>query len=138
MRHLSQDDLILHYYREAGPGMVKHLADCPECQENFEQLSCMLSAIALPEPPPRGEDYGAEVWGRIRHKLNEGKTAMPWWALSRRWAGRRDHCRSDRDSFCGWAIHKAAACKLVCETTRSHKQHPASAKGVGGCARRLS
>ena len=86
MRHLSQDDLILHHYREAGPGMVKHLADCPECQENFEQLSCMLSAIALPEPPPRGEDYGAEVWGRIRHKLNEGKTAMPWWALSRRWA----------------------------------------------------
>src|SRR5262249_59691199 len=100
MRHLSQDDLILHYYREAGPGIVKHLADCPECQENFEQLSCMLSATALPEPPPRGEDYGAEVWGRIRHELNEGKTARSWRGPSP--CGRRgaSHPRAMWWTFC--------------------------------------
>jgi hypothetical protein len=85
MKHISQDDLILHYYREADPGRVKHLAECPECQKNFEQLSGMLSGLALPEPPPRGEDYGAQVWSRIHYALNERKPVMPRWALFSRW-----------------------------------------------------
>jgi hypothetical protein len=85
MRHISEDDLILHYYREADPGRVKHLAECPGCQREFEQLSGMLSGIALPEPPPRGEDYGAQMWSRIHYALNERKPAMPRWALFSRW-----------------------------------------------------
>jgi hypothetical protein len=86
MKHLSQDDLVLHYYGERSAGVTQHIARCPECREKFEQLSSMLSAIALPEPPLRGEDYGAEVWSRIRPKLNERTTTVPWWAVPYRWA----------------------------------------------------
>ena len=85
MKHLSPDDLILHYYGEAGMTTATHLADCAECQKNFEQLSLTLSAIALPEPPPRGEDYGAKIWRTIRPKLNERKTSIAWWAIPHRW-----------------------------------------------------
>lgn len=86
MKHLSQDDLILHYYGESGAEMARHIVECAECHKKFEQLSLTLSAIALPEPPSRGEDYGAEVWSRIRPELNERKPAMAWWAVPRRWA----------------------------------------------------
>ena len=86
MKHLSQDDLILHYYSESDVEISRHIAECAECHKNFEQLSLTLSAIVLPEPPLRGEDYSAEVWSRIRPKLKERKTAIAWWAIPRRWA----------------------------------------------------
>ena len=86
MKHLSQDDLVLHYYGEGGAGIAMHIAECSECRTNFERLSSMLAAIALPEPPPRGEDYGGEIWRKIRPKLNKRTAAIPWWALPRRWA----------------------------------------------------
>ena len=86
MKHLSPDDLILHYYGEAGMTTATHLADCAECQKNFEPLSLTLSTIALPEPPPRGEGYGAKVWRTVRPKLNERRTAIAWWAIPHRWA----------------------------------------------------
>jgi hypothetical protein len=85
MKHLSQDDLILHYYGECRAKITQHMATCPECREKYEQLSSMLSGIILPEPPPRGDDYAATVWTRIRPKLTERMTARPWWAVPRRW-----------------------------------------------------
>jgi hypothetical protein len=86
MRHLSQDELVLHYYGESDAGVPKHLAECPECRAEFEQLSQTLSAIALPEAPSRGEDYGAQVWSRIRHNLPAPTKVIPWWAVPRSWA----------------------------------------------------
>lgn len=87
MKHLFENDLVRHYYGEGGAGIAKHIAECAACRRKFEQLYGMLSAIALPEPPPRGEDYSAQVWSRIRHNLNQRTTSRPWWALPRRWAG---------------------------------------------------
>jgi len=87
MKHISQDELILHFYGEGGNGVPEHIARCSECRANFEQLSRTLSAIAFPEPPSRKEDYGAEVWSRIRHKLPERPRVIRWWSVpSRRWA----------------------------------------------------
>jgi hypothetical protein len=85
MKHLSQDDLVLHYYGECRAKITQHIATCPECREKVGQLSSMLSGITLPEPPPRGDDYAAKVWTRIRPKLTERMTARPWWAVPRRW-----------------------------------------------------
>jgi len=84
MKHLSQEDLVLHYYAEGGAKISEHIGECPECHANFEQLSRSLSAISLPEPPLRGENYGAEVWNGIRPKLAERSTAAWWWMFPRR------------------------------------------------------
>ena len=86
MKHPSQGDLILHYYGESGAGIAQHMAKCPECRASFEHLTSTLSAITLPDPPPRGEDYSAEVWSRIKPKLYARTMPVPWWDLSRRWA----------------------------------------------------
>ena len=86
MKHLSQSDLIMQYYGEGGAAVPKHLAECGECRMSFERLSSELSAITLPQPPARPEDYGAEVWRKLRNQLPEHVAAVPWWAVPRRWA----------------------------------------------------
>jgi hypothetical protein len=39
--------------------------------------------VTAPEPPERGDQYGLEVWQRIRHKLPEQHA--PWWMAWLRW-----------------------------------------------------
>lgn len=71
MTHLSDDDLVLlHYREEAGAEAEKaHLASCASCAERLRTLGRTLSLASLPEPPERGEDYGARVWERLRPQL---------------------------------------------------------------------
>jgi hypothetical protein len=70
MTHLSEDDLVLlHYREEAGGEADAHLASCASCAERLRALGRTLSLASLPEPPERGEDYGARVWERLRPQL---------------------------------------------------------------------
>ena len=50
--HLKDDDLVLHYYGEAGPEMVttaRHLEGCAECARAYEALARTLGAVKPPE-----------------------------------------------------------------------------------------
>lgn len=86
MKHLSQSDLIMHYYGESDAAAANHLANCATCNAEFEQIAKLLSAVRLPEPPARDEDYGAEVWRKLRNQLPERVAVTPWWAVPRWWA----------------------------------------------------
>lgn len=70
MTHLSDDDLVLLHYREpAGAEAEAHLASCAACAERLRALGSVLALATPPEPPERGEDYGARVWERLRPQL---------------------------------------------------------------------
>ena len=79
-RHYSEDDLTLYYYGEARrrEDIDAHLGTCAACAATYRDIAATLSMIATPETPARGEQYGLEVWQRIRHKLPEQDA--PWWA----------------------------------------------------------
>jgi hypothetical protein len=79
-RHYSEDDLTLYYYGEGRrrDQIEQHLAGCPACASLYHEISSTLAMIAAPEVPERGDQYGLEVWQRIRHKLPE--RPEPWWA----------------------------------------------------------
>jgi succinate dehydrogenase/fumarate reductase cytochrome b subunit len=50
--HLSDDELVLHYYGEDGPGIVaaeRHLRSCEQCARAYEALAGTLSAVTPPE-----------------------------------------------------------------------------------------
>jgi hypothetical protein len=81
MTHLSDDDLVLHYYGEAGDlrTAAMHLQACEECRRRFEELSQALVAMQACEVPERGEDYGAHVWQTIRRRLEAEPDARGWW-----------------------------------------------------------
>jgi hypothetical protein len=78
--HYSEDELTLYYYGEGRrrDAIEQHLATCAACTSLYRDISGTLQMIAPPEAPERGEQYGLEVWQRIRHQLPERPEA--WWA----------------------------------------------------------
>jgi hypothetical protein len=77
--HYSEDDLTLYYYGEGRRRHIveQHLAECQACAATYREIAGTLAMIAAPELPERGEQYGLEVWQRIRHKLPD--RPEPWW-----------------------------------------------------------
>jgi hypothetical protein len=95
VKHYSEEDLILHYYGEAGrwttaagrrqrrSEIEQHVDQCPACAELYQSLVGTLRLLEAPDGPDRGDQYGLEVWQRIRARLPEPEA--PWWAQWLRW-----------------------------------------------------
>jgi len=82
MTHCSDDDLVLHYYGEETVDAA-HLAACAECATRYRELEAVLQTVYSLDAPPRGDQYGLEVWMRIRHQLPEREPR--WRALWSEW-----------------------------------------------------
>jgi hypothetical protein len=75
MSHYGEDDLILYYYGE-GRGRAaieRHLDTCAVCAATYRDISSTLAMVVGPTVPERGDQYGLEVWQRIRHRLPEAE-----------------------------------------------------------------
>jgi hypothetical protein len=79
MTHYSEDDLTLYYYGEGRrrAEIDKHLSDCRACASTYREIAGTLGMIVVPEAPERGDQYGLEVWQRIRHRLPD-QDRSPW------------------------------------------------------------
>jgi hypothetical protein len=78
MSHYGEDDLILYYYGE-GPRqshIERHLDTCPACAAAYRDISSTLAMVVVPAVPERGDQYGLEVWQRIRHRLAEAEPGL--------------------------------------------------------------
>ena len=82
MTHCSDDDLVLHYYGEE-TAQAAHLAACAECATRYRELEAVLQTVYSLDAPPRGDQYGLEVWMRIRHQLPEREPR--WRTLWAQW-----------------------------------------------------
>lgn len=86
MRHLTDDELLL-YYRGNNTGIAqRHLASCKDCQSRLVAIEEVLKLVVAPPIPPRGPDYGSEVWNRIRAELPDLTKREHWWPAMPRWA----------------------------------------------------
>jgi hypothetical protein len=107
MNHLSEEQLILHYYGEAGepgePGETEdtlacehHLEECGDCRALYASLERVLNVVDSLPVPERSAEYGAAVWRRIEHGIEHSVGArrrtlwtLPgWW----RWAAPAAAC----------------------------------------------
>jgi anti-sigma factor RsiW len=87
MNHLSEEQLILHYYGEEGDALAaeRHLGECEACRALYGSLQRTLNVVdSLPVPEP-GAEYGERVWKRIEHRLPARRRARWLWALPARW-----------------------------------------------------
>ena len=85
--HLTDEELVLHHFGETEDAAVRtHLAQCDACRAALEALRRDLAAVPVPEVPERGEDYGAQVWARLRPQLTEIAPGARAHARSRVWA----------------------------------------------------
>jgi hypothetical protein len=83
MNHLTEDQLVLHYYGEADApaGAASHLETCEICRPNYDSLRQTLDAISALVVPERGPDYGARVWERVRPQISKAprRRVPPSW-----------------------------------------------------------
>ena len=83
MNHLTEEDFVLQYYGE--PTMqtdaAAHVAACDECTARFEELQRVLNSLDHGAVPERGEDYGTQVWERIRPRLPARPAAVANWRV---------------------------------------------------------
>jgi hypothetical protein len=95
VKHYSEDDLILHFYGERGRWttgaghrrrrrqLEQHVDACRECAAIYQSLAATLQLLDAPETPERGDQYGLEVWQRIRARLPEQESSR--WMISAAW-----------------------------------------------------
>src|SRR5262245_40405556 len=71
MNHVTEEQLILHYYGEEGETLAteQHLEACGECRSTYASLVRVLNVVDSLPVPERSEDYGAQVWNRIERHL---------------------------------------------------------------------
>ena len=76
--HFTEDELTLYYYGEGRRrhDVERHLDSCAACASTYREISATLAMIAAPEVPERGDQYGLEIWQRIRHQLPEQESGF--------------------------------------------------------------
>lgn len=82
MRHAGDDELVLLQFGEAEDGLAAaHVAECAECRARLAEIQRTLNLVDAYEAPRRGEEYGAEVWQRVRAELKlKAKPERAWWS----------------------------------------------------------
>jgi hypothetical protein len=89
MTHLSEEELVLHYYgEEEGDTLAAehHLDTCGECRTLYASLQRVLNVVdglALPERDPA---YGERVWRRIQAQIPTRRRWTGWLPARARWA----------------------------------------------------
>ncbi len=85
MNHLTEDDLILHHYREGAPdGAGDHLMICDLCRNQYDGLKRMLAVVDEEAVPEWGLEQEERLWKRLRWRL-ERHPVSSWWRFGR-WA----------------------------------------------------
>jgi hypothetical protein len=71
MKHLTEEELIEHYYGEAASAasVAHHLLKCNLCAEDYAALRQDLAAIKPSAVPMRDAQYGEQVWQPLRTSL---------------------------------------------------------------------
>ena len=71
MKHLTEEELVDHYYGEAvNPVDIEsHLHACNVCAESYATLQHDLASIKSPAVPTRDASYGDQVWHSLRNSL---------------------------------------------------------------------
>jgi anti-sigma factor RsiW len=107
--HCTDDELTLYYYGEGRRrhNVERHLESCQACAATYREIAGTLTMIAAPETPERGDQYGLEIWQRIRHKLPERESGFSRFSGFWRFSG------FERFSGFSWFGVAAAAALLM-------------------------
>jgi hypothetical protein len=92
MNHLTEEQLVLHYYGEHAEDPVEdHLNVCESCRAQYRGLQRLLNTLDAAPVPERPPEYGAAVWRKIESSVSGGRhfawLGMRAWLLAGAMAG---------------------------------------------------
>ena len=80
MRKITDDDLTLLFYGEHDePELASIVAESEELSARYDALCAELQLADAFVPPPRGDDYGAEVWQQISPRIADERSGSASW-----------------------------------------------------------
>ena len=78
--HLSEEELILHYYGETDRAdesrVDTHLADCGDCQAANAQLRRVLTLVETATPVEARPGFERDAWARIEPRLDDNSGGL--------------------------------------------------------------
>src|SRR5215470_12284839 len=90
MKHLTEEQLILHYYGERPQqdelpdaaldalAIEQHLDDCAACRGTYASLQRVLNFVDSMPVPERPANYGEQVWQRIAPQIGARRPWFQW------------------------------------------------------------
>src|ERR1051326_8819086 len=71
MNHLSEEQIVFHYYgdAESESEVERHLAVCAECRAEFARVESMLRQIEPLEVPEPATNFEEKTWLNLRDRL---------------------------------------------------------------------
>jgi hypothetical protein len=87
MPHLTEDDLVLHYYGElegnAAAGAATHLHECGSCRAAFTKLQRVFAMVDAAPEPVVSDGFERIVWARLQPGLERDRRGWAaWFVLS--------------------------------------------------------
>lgn len=70
MNHLSEEELVMHYYGDSEAETRRHLDQCEACMAAFRKVEAFLRDLPEIEVPEPGQGWTDELWGRIEPNLH--------------------------------------------------------------------
>jgi hypothetical protein len=80
MKHLSDEELVEHYYGGDEPAAARHVETCARCASAYAALSADLCDVKTVDPPPRDAGYGEQVWAALSRLLSAYPSRRPAWS----------------------------------------------------------
>lgn len=85
--HLTEDDLVLHYYGELDAAATaragNHLRECADCHASFTTLQRVLATVESASTVDVREGFERTVWARLQPELERPqKGRLSWFVLS--------------------------------------------------------
>lgn len=85
MPHLTEDDLVLHYYEEldgaASGRAAAHLQECGACREAFTKLQRVFAIVDTAPEPALGDGFERIVWARLQPGLEHARHGWASWFM---------------------------------------------------------
>jgi hypothetical protein len=78
MKHLSEEQIVLHYYGDADEtaDVERHLAACAECRAEFARVQSMLRQIEPLEVPEPEANFEEKTWLNLRDRLPKKRSLL--------------------------------------------------------------
>jgi len=87
-RHVTDDELILHFYGEAAHEAARihaHLAECGDCLKNWTALQRTMQMVDRADVTEAPAGFERVMWARVQPQLPPRASQPAWWS-PRMWA----------------------------------------------------